>query len=173
MLSSRVRIHYCLSHLSRPSATHGRFSRGTVNNLNEIRQDEVEHTQNRLDTTLADVFSLLSLFFLTIGRTKECPAIYCQIASMRVSNRMWIFTLAPRRRPTGVHTADALFLRLVPTRSVLWNSTFRFRPKDEAIQIYSDRGVSDWSHVNPIHPRKMPCPSMIYLFLSLTWGTVS
>jgi hypothetical protein len=85
MSSSRVRINYAVSRLLMPSATHGRFSRGAVNNLNEIRQDEVEHTQNRLDTTLADVFSLLSLFFLTIGRTKECPAIYCQIASMRVS----------------------------------------------------------------------------------------
>ncbi|CCA70692.1 hypothetical protein PIIN_04626 [Serendipita indica DSM 11827] len=40
-------------------------------------------TPNRVDTTLADVFSLLSLFFLTIGRTKECPAIYSQVASIR------------------------------------------------------------------------------------------
>jgi hypothetical protein len=39
-----------------------------------------------LDTTLADVFSLLSLFYLTIGKTKDTPATYCQIASMRVSH---------------------------------------------------------------------------------------
>ncbi|PVF97929.1 hypothetical protein CPB86DRAFT_705992 [Serendipita vermifera] len=40
-------------------------------------------TPNRIDTTLADVFQLLSLFFLTIGRTKECPAIYSQVVSIR------------------------------------------------------------------------------------------
>jgi hypothetical protein len=34
---------------------------------------------------LNDVFSLLSLFFLTIGKVKESPGTYCQIASMRVS----------------------------------------------------------------------------------------
>lgn len=34
---------------------------------------------------MADVFNLLSLFFMTIGKTKECPATYSQIASMRVS----------------------------------------------------------------------------------------
>jgi hypothetical protein len=40
---------------------------------------------NRVDQVLNDVFSLLSLFFLTIGKTKESPGIYVQIASMRVS----------------------------------------------------------------------------------------
>lgn len=40
---------------------------------------------NRVDTVLGDVFALLSLFFLTIGKSRETPAIYCQIASMRVS----------------------------------------------------------------------------------------
>lgn len=34
---------------------------------------------------MADVFNLLSLFFMTIGKTKECPATYSQIASLRVS----------------------------------------------------------------------------------------
>ncbi|EIW73151.1 hypothetical protein TREMEDRAFT_59313 [Tremella mesenterica DSM 1558] len=38
---------------------------------------------NRVDTILGDVFGLLSLFFLTIGKSRETPAIYCQIASMR------------------------------------------------------------------------------------------
>jgi hypothetical protein len=40
---------------------------------------------NRVDMVLNDVFSLLSLFFLTIGKVKESPGTYCQIASMRVS----------------------------------------------------------------------------------------
>lgn len=40
---------------------------------------------NRVDTILSDVFGLLSLFFLTIGKSRETPATFCQIASMRVS----------------------------------------------------------------------------------------
>jgi len=53
-----------------------------VTRLNEVRDDHTAYN-NRLDTTLADVFNLLSLFFLTIGKTRECPATYSQIASMR------------------------------------------------------------------------------------------
>lgn len=54
-----------------------------VERLNEIRALSEPHQPNRIDTTLADVFSLLSLFFLTVGRTKESPAIYSQVASIR------------------------------------------------------------------------------------------
>lgn len=39
---------------------------------------------NRVDTILADVFALLSLFFLTIGKSRETPATYCQIVATRV-----------------------------------------------------------------------------------------
>ncbi|KAI0091734.1 hypothetical protein BDY19DRAFT_983977 [Irpex rosettiformis] len=53
-----------------------------VTRLNEVRDDNTIYN-NRVDTTLADVFNLLSLFFLTIGKTRECPATYSQIASMR------------------------------------------------------------------------------------------
>lgn len=52
-----------------------------VTRLNEVRDGR--QTYNRLDTTMADVFNLLSLFFMTIGKTRECPATYSQIASMR------------------------------------------------------------------------------------------
>ncbi|KAG7093937.1 hypothetical protein E1B28_007571 [Marasmius oreades] len=53
-----------------------------VTKLNDVRDDYTSYN-NRLDTTLADVFSLLSLFYLTIGKTKDAPATYSQIASMR------------------------------------------------------------------------------------------
>jgi hypothetical protein len=56
----------------------------TVTKLNDVRDDATVYN-NRLDTLLADVFNLLSLFFLTIGKTKEAPATYSQLASMRVS----------------------------------------------------------------------------------------
>lgn len=67
---------YCLSHF-------GHFS-SIVTKLNDVRDDNTTYN-NRVDTTLADVFSLLSLCYLTLGRTKECPAVYSQLASMRVS----------------------------------------------------------------------------------------
>lgn len=54
-----------------------------VNKLNDVRDDTTTYN-NRLDTTLADVFSLLSLFYLTIGKTKDTLGTYCQIASMKV-----------------------------------------------------------------------------------------
>ncbi|CDS00180.1 uncharacterized protein SPSC_01342 [Sporisorium scitamineum] len=38
---------------------------------------------NRVDTTLNDVFSLLSLFFLTIGRSRESPATFSQLSCMK------------------------------------------------------------------------------------------
>ncbi|KAF8637645.1 hypothetical protein AX17_002713 [Amanita inopinata Kibby_2008] len=53
-----------------------------VTKLNDVRSDNTTYN-NRLDTTLSDVFSLLSLFYLTIGKTRDTPAIYCQIASMK------------------------------------------------------------------------------------------
>ena len=58
--------------------------RHSVTRLNDVRDDASVYN-NRLDTLLADVFNLLSLFFLTIGKTKEAPATYSQLASMRVS----------------------------------------------------------------------------------------
>lgn len=61
-----------------------------VTRLNEVRDDHTIYN-NRLDTTLADVFNLLSLFYLTIGKTRECPATYSQIASMRVSAKRFCF----------------------------------------------------------------------------------
>ncbi|KAJ7066150.1 hypothetical protein C8F01DRAFT_1122348 [Mycena amicta] len=53
-----------------------------VTKLNDVRDENTTYN-NRLDTTLADVFSLLSLFYLTIGKTRDTPATYSQIASMR------------------------------------------------------------------------------------------
>jgi chromosome segregation ATPase len=53
-----------------------------VTKLNDVRDDERTYN-NRVDATLADVFSLLSLFFLTIGKTRDAVAAYSQIASMR------------------------------------------------------------------------------------------
>ena len=65
-----------------------------VTKLNDVRDDDTSHN-NRLDTTLADIFNLLSLFFLTIGKTKEAPATYSQLASMRLSISLSQFCPGP------------------------------------------------------------------------------
>jgi len=66
-----------------------------VDKLNEVRDENPENrTTNRVDTMLADVFSLLSLFFLRIGKGREAPATYSQIASIwvrRLSFRSFLF----------------------------------------------------------------------------------
>ncbi|KAM0786507.1 hypothetical protein ACM66B_001965 [Microbotryomycetes sp. NB124-2] len=41
------------------------------------------HEDNRVDTVLNDVFSLLSLFFLRIGKSRESPATFCQLSTMK------------------------------------------------------------------------------------------
>jgi hypothetical protein len=56
-----------------------------VTKLNGVRDDGTVYN-SRLDTVLADVFNLLSFFYLTTGMTKGAPATYSQLASMRVSN---------------------------------------------------------------------------------------
>jgi hypothetical protein len=56
-----------------------------VTKLNDVRDDGTVYN-SRLDTLLADVFNLLSLLSLTIGKTEEAPATYSQLAGMRVSN---------------------------------------------------------------------------------------
>ncbi|GAA6028783.1 hypothetical protein JCM8097_007393 [Rhodosporidiobolus ruineniae] len=43
----------------------------------------VETEENRVDTILNDVFQLLSLFFLRIGKSRESPATFCQLGTMK------------------------------------------------------------------------------------------
>lgn len=38
---------------------------------------------NRVDYTLNDVFQLVSLFFLSIGKGREAPATICQLATLK------------------------------------------------------------------------------------------
>ena len=53
-----------------------------VEQLNKIRVNK-RNEQNRLDTVLDDCFQLISLFFLTIGRNSEAPAIYSAISTVK------------------------------------------------------------------------------------------
>lgn len=47
------------------------------------QQPVVEQEENRVDTILNDVFQLLSLFFLRIGKSRESPATFCQLGTMK------------------------------------------------------------------------------------------
>ncbi|KAL1302166.1 hypothetical protein AAFC00_002597 [Neodothiora populina] len=53
-----------------------------VEKLNAIRQSK-RGEQNRVDTVLDDCFQLISLFFLTIGRNQEAPAVYSAISTVK------------------------------------------------------------------------------------------
>lgn len=50
-----------------------------LNNARVSKRDE----QNRVDTVLDDCFQLISLFFLTIGRNHEAPAVYSAISTVK------------------------------------------------------------------------------------------
>ncbi|MBW0506948.1 hypothetical protein O181_046663 [Austropuccinia psidii MF-1] len=79
---------------------------------NQINQDS--HASNRVDTTLNDVFQLLSLFFLTIGKSRESPATYCQLATMK--------QLLDHMDESGVYTQSDLMpfqTRLEELRSII------------------------------------------------------
>ncbi|GAA5948830.1 hypothetical protein JCM3765_003917 [Sporobolomyces pararoseus] len=63
-----------------------------VTRLNEIRSttnddtgeiSQIDQEENRVDTILNDVFQLLSLFFLRIGKSRESPATFCQLGTMK------------------------------------------------------------------------------------------
>jgi hypothetical protein len=53
-----------------------------VEQLNRVRENR-RYEQNRLDTVLDDCFQLISLFFLTIGRNSEAPAIYSAVSTVK------------------------------------------------------------------------------------------
>ncbi len=53
-----------------------------VEALNKIRVNK-RNEQNRVDTVLDDCFQLISLFFLTIGRNSEAPAVYSAISTVK------------------------------------------------------------------------------------------
>ncbi|KAK7744567.1 hypothetical protein SLS53_003453 [Cytospora paraplurivora] len=55
-----------------------------VRNINEVRSSSPENAgENRLDKVMESCFQLLSLFFMTIGRTNEAPAAYSLTSTIR------------------------------------------------------------------------------------------
>ncbi|EPQ28632.1 uncharacterized protein PFL1_03935 [Pseudozyma flocculosa PF-1] len=72
------------SSASGSASTSTTASEGSGQVASEGTGDDSPVTQtNRVDTTLNDVFALLSLFFLTIGRSRESPATFSQLSCMK------------------------------------------------------------------------------------------
>lgn len=73
-----------------PGGTSSSMQNGSEGEKQNKEAQVQEQEMNRVDTTLADVFHLLSLFFLTIGKSRSAPATYCQLAIMMVCLRIRI-----------------------------------------------------------------------------------
>ncbi|KAF6224073.1 hypothetical protein HO133_010647 [Letharia lupina] len=55
-----------------------------VHALNTVREEHGKPLeQNRVDNVLEDCFQLISLFFLTVGRNNEAPAVYSMTSTIR------------------------------------------------------------------------------------------
>ena len=55
----------------------------TMDATSATNTDSTATKNTRVDTMLVDVFYLLSLFFITVGRSRECPALFSQIGCMK------------------------------------------------------------------------------------------
>ncbi|KAF7725868.1 hypothetical protein EC973_009200 [Apophysomyces ossiformis] len=57
-----------------------------VERLTDLRTNEIWNScaRNRVNDVLDDVMSLLSLFFMSIGRNRESPAVYAQLVTIEV-----------------------------------------------------------------------------------------
>ena len=71
-----------------PAANPAASSSSTAKGKNSSQQESHAFNDslpkyNRVDTLLNDVFALLSLFFLTIGRSRETPAAFSQLSCMK------------------------------------------------------------------------------------------
>ena len=83
---------------------------------------------NRLDAILNDCFQLLSLFFLTIGKNKEAPATFCQLATMK--------QLLNHMKESGVYTENDLKpfqSRLLELRSIIQQNNATDETDEQAL----------------------------------------
>jgi len=57
-----------------------------ISHLNTVREEYLTvDSQSQVDDTLDDVFQLLSLFFMALGKTKDSAASYVQLATIKVN----------------------------------------------------------------------------------------
>ena len=57
-----------------------------ISQLNTVREESLTvNSQSQVDDILDDVFQLLSLFFMALGKTKDSTASYVQLATIKVN----------------------------------------------------------------------------------------
>ncbi|GAA5916614.1 hypothetical protein JCM6882_009180 [Rhodosporidiobolus microsporus] len=82
------------------SAADGQDGEGEEGAEGTEKEKAVEVEENRVDTILNDVFQLLSLFFLRIGKSRESPATFCQLGTMK--------RLLTHLNESGIYTSSDL-----------------------------------------------------------------
>ena len=129
-----------------------------VTRLNDIRDEQAASTlssnpassssapappePNRVDTIIADVFGLLSLFFLTIGKSRETPATYSQIASMRVGRLP--------HYPLAVYLPEQMLSVMNETGAYTEAFLEPFRERLENLKQIIKQDSADGKHPEPI-----------------------
>lgn len=65
-------------------------TKAQIEKLSDLRSEKLwnSDSRNRVNDVLDDVMSLLSLFFMSIGRTRESPAVYAQLVTVKVGKRV-------------------------------------------------------------------------------------
>lgn len=123
-----LRQHTVASLTARSGTPSGSSGGGSSSNGPATPTPEEANQQqemNRVDTTLADVFQLLSLFFLTIGKSRSAPATYCQLATM--------MKLLDHMKESGVYTSNDLQpfkARLAELKGIIVAEVDYFNPVD-------------------------------------------
>ncbi|KAL9001198.1 MAG: hypothetical protein Q9169_000382 [Polycauliona sp. 2 TL-2023] len=82
-----------------------------VHLLNVIREEHGKPLkQNRVDNVLDDCFQLISLFFLTIGRNNEAPAVYSMTSTIRrlLDHLKEAAFYSPKDLDSGRHALDSM-----------------------------------------------------------------
>ncbi|KAL8833696.1 MAG: hypothetical protein Q9170_004141 [Blastenia crenularia] len=82
-----------------------------VHLLNVIREEHDKPLeQNRVDTVLDDCFQLISLFFLTIGRNNEAPAVYSMTSTIKrlLDHLKEVAFYSPKDLESAGHTLDSM-----------------------------------------------------------------
>ncbi|KAI4207220.1 MAG: hypothetical protein LQ346_000714, partial [Caloplaca aetnensis] len=82
-----------------------------VHQLNIVREEQGKPLeQNRVDTVLDDCFQLISLFFLTIGRNNEAPAVYSMTSTIKrlLDHLKEAAFYSPKDLESAGHTLDSM-----------------------------------------------------------------
>ena len=106
---------------------------------------------NRVDTIIADVFGLLSLFFLTVGKSRETPATYCQIVAMRVSviSSLSMIAISEMLMP-NLYCQQQLLLHMNESGGYTETMLQPLRQRLDALKTIMKQDSAEGKHPDPI-----------------------